>query len=66
MLDEYRVWCSYLKSARGQAVSNYQFASKGEWFAEAFAAYYGPVDSQNSKLSEEVRDFFENNVGRRK
>lgn len=66
MLDEYGKWCSYLKSARGQAVSNYQFASKEEWFAEAFAAYYGPKYPQDSKLSTEVCGYFENNVGRRK
>lgn len=66
MFDEYGKWCSYLKSVRGQAVSNYQFASKGEWFAEAFAAYYGPEKPQGDNLSENVRYFFENSVGKRK
>lgn len=33
---------SYDSAARARQVSNYQFRAPGEWFAEAYAAYYQP------------------------
>ena len=33
---------SYDTAARARQVSNYQFRAPGEWFAEAYAAYYQP------------------------
>lgn len=33
---------SYATAARSKQVSNYQFRSPMEWFAEAYAAYYSP------------------------
>ena len=36
-------WNSYAVAARGRKVSEYQFRAPGEWFAEAYAAYYEPL-----------------------
>jgi hypothetical protein len=36
---------SYDSGARARQVSNYQFRASGEWFAEAYAAYYDPDQS---------------------
>ena len=33
-------WCSYELKAWTDAVRDYQFRAKGEWFAEIYAAYY--------------------------
>jgi hypothetical protein len=33
-------WKSYLTAARARRVSDYQFHTPSEWFAEAYAAYY--------------------------
>lgn len=33
-------WWSYSLAARGTAVSEYQFRAPGEWFAEAYSAFY--------------------------
>ena len=35
-------WVSYDPTARSRKVSLYQFRSPGEWFAEAYNAYYAP------------------------
>lgn len=35
-------WTSYDLAARARKVSQYQFRAPGEWFAEAYAAYYEP------------------------
>ena len=40
--DHYDTWVSYLAEARQNAVSNYQFSTATEWFAEAYAAFYDP------------------------
>ena len=37
---------SYDFSARLRQVSDYQFVSPSEWFAEAYTAYYEPVDEK--------------------
>lgn len=67
MLDEYGHCCSYLAAARNNAVSNYQFAAPNEWFAEAFAAYYGPnIDNAATNcLDAGVINFFEREIERR-
>lgn len=36
------VWTAYDQAARTRKVSEYQFRAPGEWFAEAYAAYYQP------------------------
>lgn len=36
---------SYDTAARARQVSNYQFRAPGEWFAEAYAAFYQPDDT---------------------
>ena len=33
-------WVSYARSARKQKVSDYQFRADGEWYAEAYAAFF--------------------------
>ncbi len=65
MRDGYGEWVSFLSSARMYAVSNYQFSAPCEWFAEAFAAYYNPVEGAESRLrlDPEVRAYFFNKVG---
>jgi Domain of unknown function (DUF4157) len=40
---------SYDLSARMRQVSDYQFVSPSEWFAEAYAAYYEPVSESEEK-----------------
>lgn len=67
-LDHYGTWVSYLTKARdGHAVSNYQFSSPGEWFAEAYAAFYDPnPDSKARKrLNKQTIDWFTKNLGER-
>ena len=39
-------WASYSYAARANQVSNYQFKSPGEWFAEAYATFYDPSGGQ--------------------
>jgi hypothetical protein len=36
-------WVTYQQEARARRVSLYQFRAPGEWFAEAYAAYYEPA-----------------------
>lgn len=33
-------WVSYAESARAKRVTNYQFRSEAEWFADAYSVYY--------------------------
>lgn len=53
-------WVSYHAPARAHAVSNYQFATPDEWFAEAYAAFHDPrtVNSPRERLHPAVRDWF--------
>jgi len=44
------VWASYRVDARSRAVSQYQFRAPGEWFAEAYAAYYDPRGVYSGEL----------------
>ena len=44
-------YVSYLAAARPQhGVSGYQFRAPGEWFAEAYAAYYSDADHAGNQL----------------
>ena len=58
-------WASYLAGARKKKVSNFQFKSPREWFAEVYAAYYndmkepgkslGSVDAASKRFIDEMR-----------
>lgn len=65
MYDEYGEPCSYIAEAREYAVSNYQFSSVNEWFAEAYAAFYNPDPNAMSRerLSDDVKHWFTENLG---
>ena len=43
-------WASYATSARERKVSEYQFRSPFEWFAEAYSAYYDPASKPKGAL----------------
>lgn len=43
-------WSSYKASTRSRKVSQYQFRAPGEWFAEAYGAYYEPGASRGGTL----------------
>lgn len=43
-------WASYLPDARARKVSNYQFKSPSEFFAEAYATYFDPVQGQTQLM----------------
>ena len=62
-MDHYGRWQSYLREARTYAVSNYQFSEPGEWFAEAYAAFYSDDASARNALSPSVRAWFTVNLG---
>ncbi|WP_438306686.1 toxin glutamine deamidase domain-containing protein (plasmid) [Streptomyces sp. HUAS TT11] len=52
-------WVSYLRAERtNHSVSNYQFSSPSEWFAEAYAAFYGTHPEPRARLNPEVRAYF--------
>ncbi|GAA3507389.1 hypothetical protein [Streptomyces showdoensis] len=58
-VDHYGHWVSYLRAQRQQhAVSNYQFSTPEEWFAEAYAAYHDPKPGPRARLHPEARDWF--------
>jgi hypothetical protein len=44
-------WVSYKHAARAKKMSTYQFRAPGEWFAEAYAAYYQPPGAKGSLLA---------------
>jgi hypothetical protein len=44
-------WVSYKHEARTRKVSTYQFRAPGEWFAEAYAAYYQPPGAKGALLA---------------
>ncbi|MEV8096756.1 TcdA/TcdB catalytic glycosyltransferase domain-containing protein [Kitasatospora sp. NPDC085879] len=51
-------WISYLADQRRYAVSNYQFATPSEWFAEAYAAFHDPAPGPRERLNPQVREWF--------
>ncbi|HMC40726.1 MAG TPA: hypothetical protein VKI19_13760 [Acidimicrobiales bacterium] len=63
-MDHYQTWVSYDADARTHALSNYQFSTSSEWFAEAYTAFYNPEDpTPRSQLTAEVREWFEQQLG---
>ncbi|RMI45259.1 eCIS core domain-containing protein, partial [Actinomadura harenae] len=64
-VDHYDAWVSYETAARANAVSNYQFSTPDEWFAEAYAAYYDPKGAARARLSAQVRRWFATELGER-
>lgn len=58
-------WWSYRESTRTRKVSTYQFRAPGEWFAEAYAAYYAPSANKGDLLARvdpATRAWFDANV----
>ncbi len=50
------VFASFIKSARTDfGVSGYQFRAPGEWFAEAYAAYYSGTERPGTKAGAKLR-----------
>ncbi len=58
-LDHYDEWVSYFAAQRRYAVSNYQFSSPDEWFAEAYAAYHDPKQGVRDRLHPDAQAWFE-------
>ncbi|MFH9655578.1 hypothetical protein ACH4MT_32375 [Streptomyces anulatus] len=59
-VDHYGQWVSYLRAEREQhAVSNYQFSTPDEWFAEAYAAYHDPKPGPRARLNPGAQAWFE-------
>lgn len=63
--DHYGQWVSYLADARANALSNYQFSSPGEWFAEVYAAIYDGKKKSAARdtLAAPVKEWFYQNLG---
>lgn len=57
-LDHYNQWVSYSAGQRAHAVSNYQFSSPKEWFAEAYATYHDPKPGVRNRLRPDVQAWF--------
>lgn len=49
LMSVYRSWYSYSASSYRHRISNYQFSSPSEWFAETYCAYFGK-DNQFQRL----------------
>jgi hypothetical protein len=64
-IDYHGSWVSYLADARQNALSNYQFSSPGEWFAEAYAAFYDPKQDSpaRKRLAPELQQWFTATLG---
>jgi hypothetical protein len=58
-IDHYGHWVSYLNAERQFKVSNYQFSTADEWFAEAYAAYYNRTRTElRGRLNPQVQQWF--------
>jgi hypothetical protein len=59
-------WTRYRHDARSRKVSQYQFRAPGEWFAEAYAAYYEPDRrGRGAKLADrdsDTKSYFDTTV----
>jgi hypothetical protein len=59
-------WVRYKHQARTRMVSDYQFRSPGEWFAEVYAWYYAPDPrGKGMKLADKdlnTKEWFDRNV----
>nr|AYM53881.1 hypothetical protein [Kofleria flava] len=58
-------WWSYKQSTRSRKVSTYQYRAPGEWFAEAYAAYYTPSANKGDLLARvdaATKAWFDSNV----
>jgi hypothetical protein len=68
--SEYREWYSCLDSAFQNRISNYQFSSPSEWFAETYAAWRGEgtafrdllIPSRGPNRNKDVVDWFNENL----
>ena len=62
-------WVRYIQAARSKKVSQYQFRAPGEWFAEAYAAYYEPAKTKGALLASKdptTKKWFDKNVDKLK
>jgi hypothetical protein len=58
-------WTRYKAESRSRKVSQYQFRAPGEWFAEAYAAYYHPTKKQGELLAKTdgtAKAWFDKNI----
>jgi hypothetical protein len=63
-VDSYNNWTSVLVARRNaDSLSRYMFSNPGEWFAEAYAAYYAPKPSTRNQLNASVRAMFARDLG---
>jgi hypothetical protein len=62
-------WCRYEVAARARKVSGYQFRHPGEWFAEAYSAYYCPGGALGDTLAQSdpaTKTWFDKKVNKMK